>query len=88
MGDRLRLTVDGVIFQLQTYGGISRLFSEILPRMCDQFPRLYITLLTEGKLQQDPPLHERISNRAIPDVGRYLHPDGYGSLPHRSSDAL
>ena len=45
MGYRLRLTVDGVIFQLQTYGGISRLFSEILPRMCHQFPRLYITLL-------------------------------------------
>ena len=68
------VVVDGIIYQLQSRGGISRLYSEILPRMCDLDDSLRITLLTEGKLKQALPEHSRITHRAIPLVEHYLRP--------------
>ena len=74
MGDELEVVVDGIIYQGQSNGGISRLFREILPRMCDMDDSLHITLLREGELKQSLPEHERIIHRAIPPVKRYLRP--------------
>ena len=68
------MTVDGIIYQTQSHGGISRLYSEILPRMCDLDDSLRITLLTEGKLRQSLSEHPRIVRRRIPPVHRYLRP--------------
>ena len=42
--------MDGIVYQWQFHGGISRLYSEILPRMCDLDDSLRIILLTEGTL--------------------------------------
>ena len=70
----MEVVVDGVIYQLQVHGGISRLYSGILARMCDLDDSLYITLLTEGKLKQSLPEHGRIIHRVIPRVHRYLRP--------------
>ena len=74
MNAGLKVVVDGIIYQRQSHGGISRLFSEILPRMCDMDDLLRITLLTEGKLRQSLPEHQRIIHRVIPPVRRYLRP--------------
>ncbi len=74
MRDGLTVTVDGVIYQRQSRGGISRLYSEILPRMCAMDESLHIILLTRGRLRQSLPEHPRIAHRAIFPVRRYLRP--------------
>lgn len=68
------ITVDGVIYQIQSHGGISRLYSEIFPRMCDMDRSLRITLLTERGLKQALPEHPGITHRSIIPVERYLRP--------------
>jgi glycosyltransferase involved in cell wall biosynthesis len=71
----MKLTIDGYLYQWQRRGGVSRIFSEILPRMCEADPSLLVRLLTEaGPLAQTPPVHERILHRRIPRVEDYLRP--------------
>ncbi|MDH7487655.1 MAG: glycosyltransferase family 1 protein [Anaerolineae bacterium] len=72
----MRIAVDGLIYQLQSGGGISRLFSEILPRMCELDDSLRIALFTEGRLKQELPKHRHITHLAIPPMKRYLRPRG------------
>ncbi len=59
----MRIFVDGVIFEVQPQGGISRLYSEILPRMCSLDDSLEIVLLTAGRVRQPLPTHARILHR-------------------------
>lgn len=59
---------------MQSSGGISRLYNEILPRMCDLDDSLRITLFTEGRLKQELPKHRQITHLAIPPMKRYLRP--------------
>jgi hypothetical protein len=70
----MNIIVDGIIYQLQSQGGISRIYSEILPRMCDLDDSVRITLLTEGKCRQSLPEHKHIVHRKMPPVKRYLRP--------------
>ena len=72
----LEVVVDGVIFQFQSRGGVSRIYSEILPRMCEQDESLRITLLTkEGRAPLQPlPEHASITRRAVPHLDPYLRP--------------
>ena len=72
----LEVIVDGVIFQFQSRGGVSRIYSEILPRMCEQDESLRITLLTkEGRAPLQPlPEHSSITRRAVPHLDPYLRP--------------
>jgi len=70
MHGELKLVVDGVIYQKQSHGGISRLYSEILPRMCDIDASLHITLFTDGPLKQSLPQHPRITPQVAPSVKR------------------
>jgi len=71
---KLEVIVDGLVYQLQERGGISRLFSEIMPRMCDVDDSLKMLLLTQGRLRQPLPVHRSITHRAIPPMERYLKP--------------
>ena len=71
----MEIVVDGIIYQSQVCGGISRLFNEILLRMCEADDSLHITLLTTGWLKQMLPQHRRITHRSIPDIERYLRPN-------------
>jgi glycosyltransferase involved in cell wall biosynthesis len=70
----LQIIVDGIIYNLQSTGGISRLFTEVLPRMCEIEEKLQITLLTEGHVSNNLPMHQRIEHRTVPSVSRYLRP--------------
>ena len=70
----LNIVVDGIIYQLQSHGGISRLFSEILPRMCQIDETLNITLLMTGQSQQTLPRHPHIHIRSTPRIERFLQP--------------
>ncbi len=74
MSDDLKVIVEGVIYQMHSYGGISRLFSEILPRLCDMDESLIITLLTSGPCRQTVPVHRHIYHRSIPSIDRFLRP--------------
>ena len=68
----MNVIIDGIIYQIQTQGGISRIYSEVLPRMCELDNLLRITLLTEGKCRQSLPEHKHIVHRKIIPVNRYL----------------
>jgi glycosyltransferase involved in cell wall biosynthesis len=74
VGSQVEVVVDGIIYQLQPHGGISRIFSEILPRMCTMDDSLRVTVLREGTLRHSLPEHGGITYRAIPPVLRYLRP--------------
>jgi glycosyltransferase involved in cell wall biosynthesis len=70
----MELVVDPIIFRNQFAGGISRLYSEILPRMCTIDPALQITLLVGGPFLQAMPAHPQITNLYVPPVERLLRP--------------
>jgi len=71
----MRLVVDGIIYQAQARGGVSRIYSEILPRMCDLAPQLTVEVLTSGPLKQAIPVHQKINHTTFP------HTEGL--FPHR-----
>ena len=70
----MEVIVDGIIYQLQSYGGISRIYSEILPRMCQADETLDITLLMTGKSQQALPHHPHIHVYSAPQIEKFLKP--------------
>ena len=70
----MEIIVDGIIYQLQTRGGISRVFNEILPCMCQTDENLIISLLIRGQNRQKLPQHSRIRVQLAPHIGRFLQP--------------
>lgn len=70
----MEVIVDGVIYQSQSHGGISRLYSEILPRMCAMDDSLQITLLTSSRCKQSLPTHARIQPHPLFPVEIMLRP--------------
>lgn len=74
MPDRLELIVDGIIYKLQSTGGIARFFTEIFPRICGLEEALEMTILTSGSLSQKLPDHPRIRHKRIPEIDTYLRP--------------
>jgi glycosyltransferase involved in cell wall biosynthesis len=73
-GNELKVIVDGIVYLWEKKGGISRIFSEILPRMCEMDKSLRIELLTAGKMRQSLPSHSRIFYHTIPHIKRYRRP--------------
>jgi glycosyltransferase involved in cell wall biosynthesis len=72
MPELLKVVIDGIIYRLQSTGGISRLFSEILPRICELDESVEMTIFTSGLLGQQPPGHPHILHRRIPDISNVL----------------
>ena len=70
----MEVIVDGVIYRSEASGGISRLFSEILPRMCEIEASLRIKLLMSGQPRQALPSHPQIVNLSLPQIERFLRP--------------
>lgn len=68
------VVVDGIIYQEQSHGGISRLYEEILPRICEMDSTLCVTLMTDGKLKRPLPKHPHITHLALPPVSFYMRP--------------
>ena len=81
---RMNIVVDGIIYEQQTHGGVSRLYNEVLGRMCDLDDSLRITLLTEGSLKQALPEHAGITHRVVPSTSRYLRPGRVWGPAHPS----
>lgn len=72
----LRLVVDGLIFQKDPYGGVARLYREVLPRLCDQAPDLQVTLFIDGPLRSDLPAHDQIQVQRAPAIKRTVRVQG------------
>jgi glycosyltransferase involved in cell wall biosynthesis len=65
VGDRpLQIILEGRLFEEQALGGISRIYHEILPRMCDIDKRILFSILTSGRLMQSLPKHAQIASYA------------------------
>ena len=47
----MELIIDGFIYQEQTYGGISRIFDNIIPQLCVLDEQLHIKLLPGKNLK-------------------------------------
>jgi len=71
----LEVITDGIIYQLQFHGGISRVFSEILPRMCEADETLDITLFLTGKNRQELPYNPNIHVFLSPRITRFMKPE-------------
>lgn len=70
----MRLVLDGEIWQRQRVGGISRVYNEVLPRLCDLDPSLTVTVITDGPLKQAPPDHAGITHHSMPAYNKVLRP--------------
>jgi len=68
------IAIDGVIFNFQKHGGISRIFTEILPRLCDIDSSLKMLLAYTEPRPAHLPKHERILHQAIPDMEKVFRP--------------
>ena len=76
----MRILVDGAIFNMQA-GGITRMYSQLLPALCDVDPTLHIDLYVAKTYRLALPQHPRIQYRYLlrgdmrPDrVFRHLRP--------------
>ena len=73
----MELVVDGLIYQMQRHGGISRIFNEILPRMCNIDSELRVTLFTSGLCLQRLPHHNQIHHYPPATLSRFLYPSRF-----------
>jgi glycosyltransferase involved in cell wall biosynthesis len=71
----LQVLLEGRIFEEQPLGGISRIYHEILPRMCQMDERIRFSILSSGHLLQPLPQHPRVvGNASKLPVDRFLRP--------------
>ena len=61
----MHIDIDTAVYSGQTRGGISRMFNEILPRMCDIDPTLNINLLVYNNPVQPLPKHSCIRTKNL-----------------------
>ncbi len=72
-----KIALDGIVFEQQAVGGISRIYQEILPRLCDLDQSLVVSLLTGGPLAQTLPRHPRITHETLAYWQQHLRPGRY-----------
>lgn len=80
----MHIVYDGIIFELQSQGGISRIFEEIIPRVCLSLPQAEVELHNTSHLIRVPPKHARLRVRQIPSLEYYLRPRRFMSRFRRS----
>src|SRR2546421_435182 len=57
---KLQIALHSLIYQIQAIGGISRLYNECIPRICELDPQLQISFYASFPLRQPVPQHSRI----------------------------
>jgi glycosyltransferase involved in cell wall biosynthesis len=68
------ILIDGIIFQNQMKGGVSRIYQEILPRICDLDNSISIELFTTGSTLQSLPSHPNIHEFSFPNIRKFFRP--------------
>jgi glycosyltransferase involved in cell wall biosynthesis len=71
----MQIVIDGIIYQLQSKGGISRIYNEILPRICNLDESVRINLFTTGLSLQKLPNHPHIRHFPPAIISRNLYPN-------------
>lgn len=61
----MHVAMDGIIYEFQAQGGVSRTYTIILPFMCNNEPRLTISLYNARPTRQSLPTHRNISQKSI-----------------------
>ena len=61
----MHVAIDGIIFETQARGGISRIARTIVPMMCDLDPQLDISLYMARAGQLPPPSHPQIRRKRM-----------------------
>jgi len=70
----MELIVDGIVYLYQTNGGISRIFDNILPLMCELDPNLKVKLFNARSLAKRVPQHINISQLFLNNWDRSTRP--------------
>lgn len=70
----MRIVSDAIIFETQERGGVSRIYQEIFPRICELEKEIRIELLTSGKLKQKLPTHTNITTHFFPPLEYLMRP--------------
>lgn len=78
----MHLVVDGIVFERQHQRGISRIYSEALPQVCNAEEELNVELITLGTPKQLLPTHPRIQHLKLSSLVR-LVPDRWFRQPRR-----
>ncbi len=73
----MHITLDGYIYERQSKGGISRIYHEILPLMCELSQELTIDLWAGENLRQALPIHSKISPHIFPAPYKKMRPTRY-----------
>lgn len=84
------IIIDGVIFETQRYGGVSRIYHEILPRICHLDKSIHFDILTTGRLEQSLPQHGCIQHYSLNYWEMLLRPGRFFQMArwHGRSRAL
>ena len=73
--EALQVILEGRLFEEQSLGGISRIYHEILPRICQLEEKIVFFMATSGQLLQPLPEHAQIMNHhSSVSVHRFLRP--------------
>ncbi|MHB8778312.1 MAG: glycosyltransferase family 4 protein [Anaerolineales bacterium] len=71
----MNINIEGIIFELQPLGGISRIYHEVLPRICSQNEDVAINIVTAEKILQQLPSNQQIKHIQSPSWPyRYIRP--------------
>lgn len=70
----MQIIVDGIIFRSSQHGGIVRVFSEIMPRICALDDRLKMTVFTVGASAAPIPQAKGLTSMNVPDMRKFLRP--------------
>lgn len=70
----MRAVIDGIVFETQAQGGISRIYREILPRMCSLDTTLELDLLTMRRSRGMVPEEDCIDHLTASRLVHYLRP--------------
>ena len=71
----MEVIVDGCIFSHQKQGGISRIYHEIFPKMCELDKDLSLTVISKDQLNQEIPMHKQVKAYVAPDYILFLRPN-------------
>ena len=71
----MKIVSYGVIFETQAHGGISNIYNEIYPLMCNMDDSLMINILTQRKLMRPVPVHPRVLHNSTMFVENIMRPN-------------
>lgn len=70
----MNLVYDTSAYSMQRFGGVTRIYDQIIPRMLQKDEDLQITTFCDNLILREPPIGDRIVNKNIIKVANYARP--------------